>query len=138
MNPSVALAAAILVLPFAAAAQGVPPAHSAATESAPASAPAPKPPPDGRTVSGVTVTPAPVSKPCSSRDKACIELVVAELKRRYPVELKRFCFQRDMRAIRSRVLNDELLADLGDSGPGVPTAFGVNAALKTACAPDKK
>jgi len=125
--------AAVLMTPGAAAAQAVPPA-----EAAPATTPAPTPRPEGRTISGVTVSPAPASKPCGSRDKQCIDLVVAELKRRYPEQLKKFCFQRDMRAIRSRVLNDELLADIGDAGPSIPTSFGPNAALKTACAPDRK
>jgi hypothetical protein len=91
----------------------------------------------GKTVDGLTVV-APAGKPCGYRDRECVALVVAELKRRYPGELKRFCFQRQMRAMRSEVVNEQLLEGLGGGDPPVPTAFGVNSALKTACAEEKK
>ena len=132
MKSRLAVAAAVLTVPFAAMAQSpAPPAPL------PATAPA-KPGAGAHTVEGLTVTPLSPSKPCGSRDQQCIALVVAELKRRYPEQLKRFCFQRDMRAIRTQITNEDLLADLGDTGPSIPTAFGVNSALKTACAPDRK
>jgi hypothetical protein len=92
----------------------------------------------GKTVDGLTVVAPAVGKPCGSRDRECVALVVAELKRRYPEELKRFCFQRQMRAMRSEVVNEQLLEGLGGGAPPVPTAFGVNSALKTACAEEKK
>jgi hypothetical protein len=79
-----------------------------------------------KTVEGLTVTGSAFPKTeCSSRDQACITMVVAELKRRYPERLKRFCFQRELRDMRN----------------GTP-AFGAEhpggASLKIACAADRK
>lgn len=92
----------------------------------------------GATVSGVTVTANPKPKSCGSRDKHCIDLVVAELKQQYAEELKTFCFQRETRAVRTQFANAQLLEDLGGNGPPITTAFGVNSALKAACSTDKK
>lgn len=88
-------------------------------------------------MSGVTVTPT-QPKPCGSRDKDCIAMIVAELKQRYPEELKRFCFGREMRTVRTEMVNQQLLDSLGGNDPPIPTTFGVNSALKLACASDKK
>jgi hypothetical protein len=77
------------------------------------------------------------TKECSSRDKQCIGLVVAELKRLYPEQLKRFCFQREMRAMRNA-------SDFGDSDPTgqqppqMAATFNTAAPLAVACARDKK
>jgi hypothetical protein len=118
--------------------------------AAPAVAPSVAPPPAAtapaatahgiapKTVEGLTVVAPVPNKPCSSRDQACIALVVAELKQLYPEQLKRFCFQRTMRAMRSDILQADLLAGLGSDNPPMGTSFGVNSALKTACARDKK
>ena len=100
----------------------------------PASAPGKK---AGDTVSGVTVMPIP-KKACSSRDKDCIAMVVAELKRDYPEQLKQFCFQEQTKAARNQFVNDQLLESLGGNGPPTPTASPVSPVVKTACAPDKK
>ncbi len=129
MKPSLVLAAIILFSAGVASAQMTP----AKTE--PAVAPSAKP---GTTVSGVTVMANPKPQACASRDQQCIALVVAELKQRYPEELKRFCLQRAARAARTQVTNDQLLEDLGGKGPPKPTAFDVNSALKTACVLQKQ
>jgi hypothetical protein len=90
----------------------------------------------GKQVEGLTVTgKRPDTKTCSSRDRDCIARVVAELKQRYPEELKTFCSQREIRAVRTAMVADQL--GIG-GGPPVSTAIGVNSALATACAPDKK
>jgi len=74
---------------------------------------------------------------CGSRDTECIRLVVAELKRLYPEQLKRFCFTREMRAARDTL-------SFGDADPGGtrPTQTGMTftkaAPLAIACASDKK
>jgi len=91
-----------------------------------------------KTVEGLTVVAPLPNKPCSSRDQACIALVVAELKQLYPEQLKRFCFQRTMRSMRTQMLNDQLLEGLSSDNPPPSTSFGVNSALRTACAWDKK
>ena len=100
---------------------------------APAPAPAPVAPPPARTVEGLTVTaPSFPTKECSPRDRACINLVVAELKRLYPEQLRRFCFQRQMRDMRSNILNDT------DPGKTPFTgSFSSPAPLKLACSSDK-
>ncbi len=135
MSGRFALAAMSLCLAGPALAQSAPPAVEAApVASTPPAAPAKA----GTTVSGVTVTPSPRPKSCSSRDKDCIALVVAELKERYPEELKKFCFGRQAQAVRTQFTNEQLLESLGGNDPPVGTAFGVNSALKAACASDKK
>ena len=116
---------------LAGAAQAQPPAApaAAAAEAAPATKPAS---PGPKVVEGLTVVgkTAP-AEPCSSRDKDCIALVVAELKTRYPEQLKRFCFSREVRSVRSQMIYQRLEGELGDAP--TPTAFGENSALKTAC-----
>jgi hypothetical protein len=88
------------------------------------------------TVSGVTVIPRP-TKTCFSRDKACVALVVAELKRLYPEQLKQFCFGWATQTARTQMTYDQM-QPLNPLEPPLPTAFGVNSAVKTACASDKK
>jgi hypothetical protein len=118
--------------PTAAAPSDVPPA--AATPPPPA-APAPA---AGPTVSSLTVEGSRVpKKSCSSRDKDCIAIVVADLKAHYPEQLKTFCFQWKTQAIRSEWVNDQLMESLGRNAPPPPPAFGVNSAVSKACAPDK-
>jgi hypothetical protein len=129
MKASLALAAIIVCVAGVAGAQTAP----SKTEATPP--PSAKP---GTTVSGLTVTAKPKLQPCSSRDKQCIDLVVAELKVQYPEELKRFCFQREQRAVRTQLAHDRIVEDLGGNNPPTPTAFGVNSAMKAACATEKK
>lgn len=112
---------------------------AAAQTPAPApAAPAPQAAPrTGATVGGVTVMPMP-KKTCSSRDKTCIAMVVAELKRDYPEQLKQFCFQEQTKAVRNQFVNDQLLESLNGNGPPTPTAAPVSPIVKIACAPDPK
>jgi hypothetical protein len=100
----------------------------------PAATPAAKPAAPVPTVSGIVVQGMP-KKSCSSRDKECIALVVAELKQSYPQQLKAFCFQWKTQAVRSQWVNAQLLESIG--GTPTPTAFGVNSAVSQACAADK-
>jgi hypothetical protein len=122
-----------------AAAPAAVPQPTAEARSAPQASAAPAargvPP---KTVEGLTVIAPLPNKPCSSRDRECIALVVAELKQLYPEQLKRFCFQRTMRAMRSQMLNDQLLEGLSSDNPPPSTSFGVNSALSVACKWDKK
>ncbi|HZZ32436.1 MAG TPA: hypothetical protein VFE10_10635 [Phenylobacterium sp.] len=113
------------------------PAPAATAASAPSTASAAaKPAASGPTVSGIVVEGLP-KKSCSSRDKECIALVVAELKQNYPEQLKAFCAQWQMRAVQSRWVTDQLNGSLGGNNPPTPPTFGVNAAVSKACAPDK-
>jgi hypothetical protein len=108
---------------------------AASPPAAPATA-APAPP-AGATVSSLTVEGSRLpKKTCSSRDRDCIAIVVAELKQNYPEQLKAFCFQWKTQAVRSQWVNDQLLESLGNDHPS-PTAFGVNSAVTKACTPDK-
>src|SRR6185312_13067477 len=50
--------------------------------------------------------------------------VVAQLKQLYPEQLKRFCFQRTMRSMRTQMLNDQLLEGLSSDNPPPSTSFG--------------
>jgi len=107
-----------------------------AEPQSPAAAPSTAPP--GKTVEGLTVTAKPFPKTeCGSRDAECIRLVVAELKRLYPEQLKRFCFEREMRAARDTL-------SFGDADPGGtrPSQTGMTftkaAPLAIACASDPK
>jgi hypothetical protein len=70
-------------------------------------------------------------KECKPRDKACIALVVAELKQHYPEQLKRFCFQREMRAMRNATLFGPEEQGQGGGDYRTPAVLG------TACASDK-
>jgi hypothetical protein len=113
------------------------PAPAVAATAAPSiTAPAAKPAASGPTVSGIVVEGLP-KKSCSSRDRDCIAVVVAELKQNYPEQLKAFCAQWKMRAIQSQWVTDQLNAGLGGGSPPTPPSFGVNSAVTKACAPDK-
>jgi hypothetical protein len=135
MRAGLPLVAAMMLLASGAAAQtsATPPAAEA---PAAALAPGAARPKAGDTVSGVTVVPMP-KKSCSSRDKDCIAMVVAELKRLYPEQLKQFCFSEQTKAVRNQMVGDQLYESLGVSRPP-PTAFPVSSVVKTACAQDPK
>lgn len=91
-----------------------------------------KPAPETHTVTGVTVeAPKLPTKECSPKDKACINLVIAELKLRYPEQLKRFCFAREMRGLRNEMAFGA--EDATQSG----TDYSIGPSLKLACANDK-
>jgi hypothetical protein len=109
------------------------PAPAAASTPAPRAAK----PAAGDTVSGVTVSPFP-KKACSSRDKDCIAMVVAELKRLYPEELKKFCFAEQTSAVRTQIVNEQLRESLGGNNPSIPISSQVSPVIKTACASDPK
>jgi hypothetical protein len=115
--------------PAPAAATPVAPSAAAPMSAKPAAA-------GGKTVEGVTVTGKALPKTeCSPRDQACIRIVVAELKRLYPEQLKRFCFQRQMQAMAETL-------QFGDADPGRPPQTGMTftraAPLAIACASDPK
>jgi hypothetical protein len=95
------------------------------TDPAPAAPAASAPSVDGIVVEGLP------KKSCSTRDKSCIAVVVAELKARYPQQLKVFCANWQMQALRSQWVSDQL------GGGDRPTAFGVNSAVSKACSADK-
>jgi hypothetical protein len=138
MRAGLPFAAAMTLLAGAATAQTSPPPPAADPPPPAAAAPArTTPKADNGTVSGVTVMPLP-QKACSSRDKDCIAMVVAELKRLYPEQLKQFCFAEQTKAVRNQFVNDQLLDALHGNGPPTPTAFPVSPIIKTACATDKK
>jgi hypothetical protein len=134
MRSGLLFAAAMTLLAGAAAAQTPTPAP--ATESAAPPAAVGKKA-GGDTLSGVTVMPIP-KKACSARDKDCIALVVAELKRLYPEELKQFCFQEQTSAVRTQIVNQQLLESLNGNNPSIPISSQVSPIIKTACASDKK
>ena len=99
-------------------------AASAAQAQTAAPPEAAKPAP-GSTVSGVTVeAPKLPTKECSAKDKACIALVVAELRAHYPHELQRFCDYRAWRDIQA-----------GNPVFGVETSGG--SSLRIACAKEQ-
>ena len=138
------------VFPFAAAlclaasvALAQTPTQAPTQTPAPAAAPTPAPAPStakpaaGDTVSGVTVSPFP-KKACSSRDKDCIAMVVAELKRLYPEQLKQFYFAEQTSAVRTQIVNQQLLDSLGGNNPSIPVSSQVSPIIKTACASDPK
>ena len=125
--------AAMTLLASAATAQTSAPPPATGASPPPAAAK----PTAGDTLSGVTVMPMP-KKACSSRDKDCIALVVAELKRLYPEELKQFCFQEQTSAVRTQIVNQQLLESLNGNNPSIPISSQVSPVIKTACASDKK
>ena len=136
MRLSFALAAAIAILARAAVAQ-TPAPEPTAYGAAPSPPPFAKPKAGSDTLSGVTVMPQP-KKTCSSRDKECIALVVAELKRLYPEQLKLFCFEEQTKAARNQFVYDQLWDPNTGTRPPIPHSFPVSAVVKTACAPDPK
>jgi hypothetical protein len=96
-----------------------------------ASTPTAAPSRSGSTVSGVTVRPQPY-RSCGSRDQACVALVVADLKLNYPEQLKAFCFQWQTQSVRTQFVYNQLALEHGSGAhPPLPTAFGVNSAVKS-------
>jgi hypothetical protein len=89
-------------------------------------------------VEGLTVVAPPPLKPCAARDKDCIAQVVAELKQLYPEQLKRFCFQRQMRAMRNTALFGDVDQSSSPESSQRGTTYSVGDSLRVACAPDKK
>jgi hypothetical protein len=143
MRAALPVAAAMTLLAGVAAAQAPAPAPAPeptqipGAEAAPSPTPTAKPKTGGSTVSGLTVMPLP-KKTCSSRDKDCIAMVVAELKERFPEELKKFCFEEQTKQARTQFVNDQLLDSLNSNNPPPPMSFQISPVLKTACATDKK
>ncbi|HEY8004577.1 MAG TPA: hypothetical protein VIE16_10135 [Phenylobacterium sp.] len=129
---AVSLFAAALCAGAALAQPAASPPPAVQTPAPPGKAPAT----GAKTLEGLTVRPIP-KRGCLPRDKECIALVVAELKQRYPEQLKRFCFQREMRAMNNSVLFGDV-----DPASGEPAQLGATYrpadALRVACAPDKK
>ena len=82
------------------------------------------------TVSGVVVQGLP-KKACSSRDKACIAIVVAQLEELYPKELLRFCTGREENLAWIQMHADDNLP-----ATRAPTAseYSSPPVLKVACA----
>ena len=99
-----------------------------------AETPAKTPPAKTKTVEGLTVVAPPPLKPCAARDKDCVAQVVAELKQLYPEQLKKFCFQRQMRAMQ----NTALFGENSPDSPQLGTTYSIGDSLRVACAPDKK
>jgi hypothetical protein len=133
--PAAALIAALWV--GGADAQVDPPA-----QAAPAATPPQPAKPDGHTVSGITVegSKAP-AKSCSSRDKDCVAVIVAELKARYPKELQHWCDLVEYRAANTNMTMDQLNGIGTSFSPGQTSVYGrfaPPAVAKLACAPDKK
>ena len=105
--------------------------------AAPAAAQPAKPASEGPTVSGVTVSPAP-RKPCAPKDKDCIALVVADLKRLYPEQLKTYCFQQKMTVLRRDMQAQAAgWCDGPIGGASAICSHYVPPALKLACATEK-
>jgi len=107
----------------------------AQTSPAPEPAPTPQAAAPGKVVEGVTVTGRRMpTKSCSSRDDACIASVVAELKSRYPKELKTWCSQVQQRAAQNTMEFMEINLDRPhpNVGPYLPPPV-----TKIACAADK-
>ena len=65
-------------------------------------------------------------------------MVVAELKRLYPEQLKQFCVAEQMKMVRTQFVNDQLIGALNSNDPPPPTSTATSSVIKTACAPDKK
>jgi hypothetical protein len=106
-----------------------------AVRAEPAAPPA-KPAEPGSTVSGITVQGLPLpKKSCSSRDQACVAMVVAELKARYPKELAKWCAH-----VEERAAMNELMFDVEDPNHPHPRVepFLPPPVTKIACARDKK
>ncbi len=139
MRAALSLAVAVSLLAGAAGAQTATgqTAAPAPTQIPGADAATASKPKAGDTVSGVTVMPTP-TKTCAPRDKDCIAIVVAELQRLYPEQLKQFCLGERTKAVRNQIVNDQLLDALGGNGAPTATAAPVSPIVKTACASDKK
>jgi hypothetical protein len=93
----------------------------------------------GKQLEGVTVTGRRLlAKPCSPRDQACVSMVVAELKARYPQELQHWCALVEERAAAANMMGDSLEPDqlynpFHVSGHAAPPEV-----TKTACSLGKK
>jgi hypothetical protein len=136
--PLVMLGGAALAQPATAPPPEAPPAAAAPAAAAPAPAtPAPSGKSGPKVVEGLTVMGhGPLSKACGERDKDCIAMVVAELRAKYPKELKTWCHQEEVRAAWSNLEADSLYADPYHSPIGGSVA--VKPIIKTACQPPKK
>ena len=121
-----------VALPAAALAQPAADAPQTPASAGPAKAPA-------NTISGVTVEAAKPQKACSSRDKACVAMVVAELKARFPNELQKWCDTVKYRAAVTNMNIDDLNGALGSPGTHSEAGqFAPPAVAKVACASDPK
>jgi hypothetical protein len=124
---------ALLALALAAA----PAAALAADPPAPAppAAAAPAPP---KKLEGVVVEGQrkPFHK-CSDRDAPCIAAVVAELKKRYPEQLKVWCFRQKMDEMRN-AMNAEAYAGPYDPNGGATAQFNRAPVIRQVCAPDPR
>jgi hypothetical protein len=133
-RPALALLISASLLATAAFAQPAPDAAPAAAQLPPP-ADAQPPQPHGKVVDSVTVTGRPgPTKECSPRDKACVAMVVAELKALYPKELQKWCDHVEERAMMNTMMFMEIDPDRPhpNVGPYMPPAV-----TKTACARDK-
>jgi hypothetical protein len=88
------------------------------------------------TVSGVTVKPLPL-KPCAPKDKDCAAYVMAQLKEFYPEQLKQFCFQQKVEAMR-RDMQATIAGWCDSPGRGATAMCShyVAPAIKQVCASD--
>lgn len=126
------MSARILLAPVAAVSLF---AAAAMAETTPAK---PAPPPSDTTVSGVTVMPLP-SRSCRPKDKDCIALVIAELKAKYPEQLKKFCFQTQMNVEKQDIQADvNGWCDDPRYSSSAICSHHVPPVLKQACEPDPK
>ncbi|HEX2817513.1 MAG TPA: hypothetical protein VHN39_14030 [Phenylobacterium sp.] len=117
------------------------PALAQTTGDRATAAPAKPAPTTGTTISGVTVEgarPMP-SKGCSSRDKVCVAMVVAELKARYPEQLLQWCHEVERRAVVSNLNIDDINSTSGSNVAHSESGqFAPPAVARSACASDKK
>ena len=105
------------------------PAVATPAASPPAAAP-------GTKLEGVTVTgKRPPKGQCAEKDQACTLAVIAELKLRYPEQLKRWCNQ-----VRDGAMwaNTEQSALFPGNHPGLGGSFQPPAVTKLACASTPK
>lgn len=125
------LISAVLLASPALAQPGADPAPQSPTAQAD-----PTPASKAPTVDSLIVQGAPLPKTsCSARDSACVAMVVAELKARYPKELQKWCA-----FVEQRAAMNELMFDVEDPNHPHPRAepFRAPPITKIACAPDKK
>jgi hypothetical protein len=97
-----------------------------------------KAPAPGHEVSGVVVPAQPKSlSSCHERDNACITAVVAELKQRYPEQLRRWCNNQKDMANRANLQAGDVIMGTQFHGPQERN-FDPPEVTKIACADDKK
>jgi hypothetical protein len=136
MKPILGLAAAGLLLASAAYGQSTPAPAPGTTTAAPGN-PSAASPTTGKVVEGVTVVGKRLpTRSCGSRDKDCIDTVVAELKARYPHELKMWCAQVKERAAMNTLMFMEV--DMDRPLTANTSTYEPPPVTKIACAPDKK